>query len=79
MTRRLVLRHQRFDRVGRDRDFCFWHLCDMPTGPDDVRFQGKTGSSWPTTEMTRLTHLGHLWTTHCETGLVLSRGSSRST
>ena len=23
--------------------------------PDDVRFQGKAGSSWPTTEMTRLT------------------------
>jgi hypothetical protein len=27
----------------------------MATGPDDVRFQGKTGSSRPTTKMTRLT------------------------
>ena len=31
----------------------------MATGPDDVRFQGKTGSSRPTTKMTRLTPLGH--------------------
>ena len=31
----------------------------MATGPNDVRFQGKTGSSRPTTKMTRLTHLGH--------------------
>src|SRR5260370_42194512 len=31
----------------------------MATGTDDVRFQGMTGSSPPTT-MTRLTHLGHL-------------------
>jgi hypothetical protein len=30
----------------------------MPTGPVDVRFQGKTGSSRPTTKMTRLTHFG---------------------
>jgi hypothetical protein len=27
--------------------------------PDNVRFQGKTGSSRPTTKMTRLTQLGH--------------------
>jgi len=27
----------------------------MATAPDDVRFQGKTGSSQPTTKMTRLT------------------------
>src|SRR5206468_11938237 len=27
----------------------------MATGPDDVRFLGKTGSSRPTTKMTRLT------------------------
>ena len=27
----------------------------MATGPNDVRFQGKTGSSRPTTKMTRLT------------------------
>jgi hypothetical protein len=27
--------------------------------PCDVRFQGKTGSSWPTTKMTQLTHLRH--------------------
>jgi hypothetical protein len=31
----------------------------MATGPDDVRFQGKTGSNRPTTKMTRLTHNGH--------------------
>ena len=30
----------------------------MATGPNDVRFQGKTGSNWPTTKMTRLTHNG---------------------
>jgi hypothetical protein len=24
-------------RFGR-----FWHLCDMATGPDDVRFQGDS-------------------------------------
>jgi len=27
----------------------------MPTGPDDVRFRGKTGSSLPTAKVTRLT------------------------
>jgi len=27
----------------------------MLTGPDDVRFQGKTGSNRPTTKTTRLT------------------------
>jgi len=27
--------------------------------PDDVRLQGKTGSSWQTTKVTRLTQLGH--------------------
>jgi hypothetical protein len=27
----------------------------MATGPDDVRFQGKTGSSRPMAKMTRLT------------------------
>ena len=31
----------------------------MAIGPDDVRFQGKTGSSRPTTKMTRLTQTGH--------------------
>ena len=31
----------------------------MATSPDDVRLQGKTGSSWPTTKMTRLTRIGH--------------------
>src|SRR5882724_11602635 len=31
----------------------------MATSPDDVRFQGKTGSSRPTTKMTRLTLNGH--------------------
>jgi len=29
----------------------------MATDPDDVRFQGKTGSSRPTTKMTRLTQM----------------------
>ena len=29
------------------------------TFPDDVRLQGKTGSSWPTTKLTRLTLNGH--------------------
>ena len=29
----------------------------MATGPDDVRFQGKTGSSRPTAKVTRLTHM----------------------
>jgi hypothetical protein len=32
----------------------------MATDPDDVRFQGKTGSSRRTTKMTRLTQLRHL-------------------
>jgi len=31
----------------------------MATDPDDVRFQGKTGSSRPMTKMTRLTLSGH--------------------
>jgi hypothetical protein len=25
-------------------DLVRWHVCDMATGPDDVRFQGKSGS-----------------------------------
>ena len=29
------------------------------TGPDDVHFQGKTGSSRPTAKVTRLTRIGH--------------------
>ena len=37
----------------------FWHLWDMATGPDDVRFQGRTGSSRPTAKVTRLTRCGH--------------------
>jgi hypothetical protein len=32
----------------------------MATGPDEVRFQGKNGSSRLTTKMTRLTRL-RLW------------------
>ena len=32
---------------------------DMATGPDDVRFQGKTGSSRPTAKVTRLTQKRH--------------------
>ena len=32
---------------------------DMATGPDDVRFQGKTGSSADTAKLTRLTRTGH--------------------
>ena len=35
------------------------HLWDMATGPDDVRFQGKTGSGRPTTKLTRITQRGH--------------------
>ena len=31
----------------------------MLTGPDDVRLQGKTGSSRPTAKATRLIQLGH--------------------
>src|SRR6266850_36428 len=31
----------------------------MPTGHDNVRFRGKTGSRRPTAKLTRLTHLGH--------------------
>ena len=31
----------------------------MATGPDDVRFRGKTGSSRSTTKMTRLTQSSH--------------------
>jgi len=31
----------------------------MPTGRDDVRFQGKTGSHGQTVKMTRITQLGH--------------------
>jgi len=30
----------------------------MATGPDDVRFQGRTGSSPPTAKVTRLTQNG---------------------
>ena len=30
----------------------------MPTGSDDVRFQGRTGSNQTTVKMTRLTLLG---------------------
>ena len=30
----------------------------MATGPDDVRFQGETGSSRPTSKVTRLTRNG---------------------
>ena len=43
MTRRPVSRYQRFDRVGRDRDFRCWHETDMPTTLRDVRFQGQSG------------------------------------
>jgi hypothetical protein len=31
----------------------------MPTGLDDAGFRGKTGSSLPTAEVTRLTHFGN--------------------
>jgi hypothetical protein len=30
----------------------------MATGPDDVRFQGETGSHGQTVKMTRMTHNG---------------------
>ena len=32
----------------------------MPTGLDDVRFRGKTGSHGQTVKMTRMTQFGHL-------------------
>jgi len=41
----------------------------MGTGPDDVRFQGKTGSSRPTTKMTRL-----MWWTTPATGIECAKG-----
>ena len=44
-------------------------IWDMATDPDDVRFQGKTVSSRPTTKMTRLTHNG-LWPPARETTRV---------
>ena len=47
-----VSQHQRFDRVGRD--FRYWHETDMPSGPDDVRFRGKTGSHGYTVKVTRM-------------------------
>ena len=40
----------------KDKEWAKVDQGDIPTGPDDVRFQGKTGNSWPTTGMTRLTH-----------------------
>jgi hypothetical protein len=45
VTRRLVSRHQRFDRVGRDRDFRYWHISEVPQGPTFVRnaHAGSTG------------------------------------
>ena len=39
--------------------FRFWHLRDMPTGRDDVRFRVKAGSHGQTGKMTRLTQLRH--------------------
>ena len=32
-----------------------WHISDVPTDPDDVRFSGKIGSSWRTVKTTLLT------------------------
>jgi len=43
VTRRPVSRHQRFARVGCDRDFRCWHFSDMPGRPDDVRSWGRNG------------------------------------
>src|SRR5436309_306291 len=37
VTRRPVSRQQRFDRIGRDRDFRFWHFSDVAFAPGDVR------------------------------------------
>ena len=43
----------------------------MVTGPDDVRFQRRTGSSRPTTKITRLTRFRHrVGTTHSITSGV---------
>jgi hypothetical protein len=40
-----------------NRDVGYWHETDLPGRPDDVRFQGKNGSSRPTTKMTCLTRM----------------------
>jgi hypothetical protein len=40
-------------------DVAFWHVRDMPTASDDVRFRGKTGSRRTTVKPTRLTQLRH--------------------
>jgi hypothetical protein len=42
VTLRSVLRHQRFDRLGRDRDFRYWHFSDMANLAGDVRFRVKS-------------------------------------
>ena len=50
--------------IERVRDFGCWHVYDMPTGSEDVRFRGRTGSNQTTVEMTRLTRSGlgsRLW------------------
>jgi len=35
------------------------HICDLATGPDDVCFQGKTGSGPRTVKVARLTRPRH--------------------
>jgi hypothetical protein len=47
------------DRTLTCRYVALWHETDMPTGRDDVRFRGKTGSDRHTVEVTRLTQNGH--------------------
>ncbi len=37
MTRRPVAGQRRFDRVGRDRDFGYWHETDQLGRSSDVR------------------------------------------
>jgi len=43
-------------RSGLERsDFVLWHVCDMPTDLENVRWSGKTGSRRREAEATLLT------------------------
>jgi hypothetical protein len=37
----------------------YWHLCDMPERPDNVRCSALTGSGWQGVKTELLTHPGH--------------------
>jgi hypothetical protein len=51
MTRRPVSRHQRFDRVGRGRDFHYWHKASVISGERHVRSRVHTGSDRQTAKV----------------------------